>query len=104
MISNTMGSNTSAGSTSSDAATSILTIPAATRFNNLILTNTGSTAGFLSVDGGTSWHYFTGGTSNAPGGLFLNNLQYSPGQTAGAVQVKNAVSGQNLSGLYVSMI
>lgn len=90
-------SGTTAISTSSDAAVDVLTADSRYHDREVTVTNTGTAAGFVSINGGTTWFYLPPGITGAPVRRTFD-LRHRP--FSAHVQVKRIASGSNLSGIY----
>lgn len=86
---------TTAKATASDTAVELFSAANAAHigFHHLRILNTGSVAGFYTVDGGTNWGYLPANASVTD--------EYT--HITGAVQMKRIAGGSNLSGVYASL-
>ena len=86
--------------THGDAPATALAADPTSVWHNLIITNTGASAGFFSIDGGATWHYLPAQVNSVPGGVFLNNQTI----VHQSIQIKRVAGGTDLSGVYVSLL
>jgi hypothetical protein len=72
-------SGTTAKATSGAGAVSLITLPTGASINRLVIVNTGTTDGFFSLDGGTTWGYIPAGTGTIPGAVeWIGKASTSP--------------------------
>lgn len=61
-------SGTTAIATSGAGNVTLVTVPAGGMYNRLVIVNTGTVAGFFSLDGGNTWGYISAGNATVAGG------------------------------------
>jgi len=88
------GSGLTAKTTTDDSPTTVIAADAAHAYRHFRIFNSGSTAGFYSFNGGTTWHYLPAACSLHHDGVAIANQ---------AIQVKRIAGGDDLSGVFASV-
>jgi hypothetical protein len=89
--SGTTGAATTADGPGGDGT--LLAADAAHTFYAYSISNSGSIAGFYSIDGGTTWHYLPANCSMYRHAKIVNK----------AIKIRRVAGGSNLSGVFVSV-
>jgi len=89
---------TTAIGTNGNAAVTAITF--AGDYKTIVIVNTGSVAGFYSLDGGANWNYLTAANGSAPGGIMITNIN----TPFTSVMIQRIQGGSDLSGIFVSIL
>ncbi len=79
--------------TSSDSAITLIANSSGILVRDVTVFNSGTVAGFISIDAGTTWIYMPAGPSSR-----TFNLRHNPNNCV--VQAKRIASGSNMTGLF----
>lgn len=92
MISAVVSSGVDAIATTADTAVEAIPAEQAAGLRNCRVVNTAAAPGFVSFNGGGTWHYLAAATATVPYTALFNNIGIS-----GAIQVKRVASGSNIT-------
>jgi hypothetical protein len=91
-----MIANTTAVATTGNDPVNLLANPDGTILRRIHIINTGTVAGYFSLDGGNTWAYLPAGHTDRPYELVIELLQ----GTNSTIKVKRVADGNNLEGVY----